>query len=486
MQGDFASSLDSPTDLGVVVGAHSHTVDWGAGSVASGDVLIGSLADSGLTDRVSLSSMMGVFDSSIALADGSHFGDAVKGTSGVVIGNTLNLMVGSPRTSGHSGSFWFFLTSTEIQAAGEIGFPLSSSHSRYVELPDSSDASFRLFGSCFDVADNDKDGLSEVVVGAPGSQTLFAASGASGSFTYGGAVWVIGLTRVSDAIESRFAHQINAAAMSDLGYSMEDTAEFGYSVVTYQSTDTNLTLLVGAPGTNNNQGSVLLVDVSYTSSSFTVNTIIEISPHSSVPSGARFGSSLAIMPDFDFDGFPEVLIGASGDGGTGAAYLSSFANINFDFFTPEGSAYRRAELSTFSAIGNSAIPSDFSLSSGDNLGESAVFLGDVDADEKAEFALGSPAANGNDGAMYVFSVPIPAFAPSPEPASGGGGGGGAGIPAWIAGPILGAFALPALFMLMRRNSKNKDARLKKAFMKNFGEGPQEVSHKTQYCPMSIV
>jgi hypothetical protein len=192
MQGDFASSLDSPTDLGVVVGAHSHTVDWGAGSVASGDVLIGSLADSGLTDRVSLSSMMGVFDSSIALADGSHFGDAVKGTSGVVIGNTLNLMVGSPRTSGHSGSFWFFLTSTEIQAAGEIGFPLSSSHSRYVELPDSSDASFRLFGSCFDVADNDKDGLSEVVVGAPGSQTLFAASGASGSFTYGGAVWVIG------------------------------------------------------------------------------------------------------------------------------------------------------------------------------------------------------------------------------------------------------------------------------------------------------
>lgn len=479
MVGGFASSLDSPTDLGVVIGAHSHVVDWGTGDVTSGDVLLGSVSDSGLTDRVSLSSMMAAFDSSIALAEGARFGAATKGTVGVVIGNNLNLFVGSPRTSTHSGSFWFFLTSADIQAAGEFGFPLSSSpHSRYVALPDSSDATFRLFGSCFDVADNDRDGLSEAIVGAPGSQALFAASGATTSWTYGGAIWVMGLNRVSDSIESRFAHHIDAAAMADLGYSMESTAEFGYSVVTYQTTDTNLTLLVGAPGTNSGQGSVLLVDISYTSTSFEVNTIVEISPPSSVPAGARFGSSLAIMPDFDFDGLPEVMIGASGQDSTGAGYLSSFANLNFDFFTPEGSAYRRAELSTFSIIGNALIPGDFSLASGDNLGESAVFLGDIDSNNKAEFALGSPATSGNDGAMYVFSVPIPAFAASPEPSAGGSGGGGAGVPAWIAGPILGAFALPALFMLMRRNSKNKDARMKRAFMHKFGDGPPEPEMDT--------
>ena len=195
-----------------------------------------------------------------------------------------------------------------------------------------------------------------------------------------------------------------------------------------------------------------------------VRNLTEILPPSEFPENSRCGSSISLLPDLDGDGMQELLIGCAGStpegrtsriGATGRVILASLANMIFD--TLEERPFRRAIITTYNIIDGTKIPPHVgnftaSLDSGDQFGYSVVYLGDIDNNNVGEFIIGAPKHSRGIGSMYIFSIPIPIFDNYPESAASEGGG---GLPSWIAGPVLGALAIPTALLLRRRNKKHK-------------------------------
>jgi predicted lipoprotein with Yx(FWY)xxD motif len=97
--------------------------------------------------------------------------------------------------------------------------------------------------------------------------------------------------------------------------------------------------------------------------------------------GDAFGQSVSNAGDVDKDGWPDLLVGAPGDNGTGSASILSGKN--------------GTTLYTF-----------YGLAAGDNAGYSVSNAGDVDKDGWADWIVGVPWAdsNGQDsGSVYVLS-----------------------------------------------------------------------------------
>jgi len=108
-------------------------------------------------------------------------------------------------------------------------------------------------------------------------------------------------------------------------------------------------------------------------------------------------------------------------------------------------------------IGALDTPQEVRLSNGDGFGEALAILGDVNLDSVIELAVGSPFFN-NSGAVYLFSLPNRASDPVVIGELGGGGTGspqGQGVPAWIAGPILGAMA-GAVVLFARKKKRDRN------------------------------
>ncbi len=154
------------------------------------------------------------------------------------------------------------------------------------------------------------------------------------------------------------------------------TCAFGTSAVlarSYQSTTFDA-LAIGDPGANNGAGAVYV----YFGAPLPDSTPALVL-HGENP-GDLFGASLANVGDMNGDGFHELLVGAPGrQSGTGAAFVY---------------------------LGGTAPPiSSSSRTTGSGAGElfgaSVVAVGDLDADGKADFAVGAPGSAEGRGKVVV-------------------------------------------------------------------------------------
>lgn len=462
--GQFAFSLKNFGSY-IHIGAPSHEVAWGSLVTTSGDVLIGSVTANGTlsSDRLTLSSIILESRPSFFIPSASEFGSfSLSSESIFSVPSRVNgtVIVGARGHNGGGGTVWVFMFDRpgHISSVSEVSYPRTQSPQISLPTLDKADwANLGTSGFSFDI---DGDRLDEVIIGAPGSRSRFLQT-ETGVWDFGGAVWILGFQAVttSSIPTLRLRSSIDQSTFQSLNETLDAAAEFGYSIAAVSNNASNgFTLFVGAPGANSEQGLIFKISARRVSSQVVVSSIIEVLFPVAIAEGSRCGSSIEILPDFDRDFEPELLIGCTGQG-TGFTLLASLANMDFD--ANDGASYRRARLTTFTKIDSSQIPSELSgfsasLNDGDEFGSSAMYLGDIDGDDVVEFAIGAPKRGSAVGASYVFSVPIPAFEASPEPKSGGGSS--VGVPAWIVGPILGALALPAA-LLMRRKSKAGRAKL---------------------------
>ncbi len=154
-----------------------------------------------------------------------------------------------------------------------------------------------------------------------------------------------------------------------------------------------------------------------------------------VSAGDRFGSALAAVGDVNGRNLglqerfgDDLLIGASGAGEAGRAYL---------FTGRSGRARGTVSASTADAVYDG-------MEAGEGFGSSVAGLGDFDGDGIADFAVGSP--DEGAGAVSVFfgrsnSGPDPALPPARFTGEAEGDRFGTSIAGTLAGPIAGETAL---------------------------------------------
>ena len=239
------------------------------------------------------------------------------------------------------------------------------------------------------VGDLDGDGVPDVAAGAPGDD----AGGPNR-----GAIHVLfmkpdGTVKRTSAINSSTAN----------GPSLSDGDEFGSSLAGVGDLDRDGVpdVAAGAPGDDaggNGRGAVHLL---FMNSDGTVKRTAEINSSTangpSLEDGDAFGSSVAGIGDLDGDGIGDVAAGAEGDDGTGGASANRGA-VHVLLMNRDGTAKRASEIS-------SSTPGGPSLEDGDAFGSSAAALGDIDADGTPDIAAGAPgddAGGSGRGAVHVL------------------------------------------------------------------------------------
>jgi hypothetical protein len=228
-----------------------------------------------------------------------------------------------------------------------------------------------------------------------------------------------------------------------------------------------------------------------------VDGVVEIQPPETLPSNARYGSSVSLLPDMNDDGANDLAIGvpmrsydvSSLD--SGAVYMVSLNNSNSELCKYYANAFStRAPAAAITAVCNNAqslqarlhalnitgyffpdvqIKAFFKLDTsnvagvtfigGDGMGESVAFLQDVSNDNIPELAIGLPYYNAV-GAFALFSIPYIPIAPSKTPSPKRRKGSAAGM-TWVAGPVVGAFAIPFLYILAKKYKGSNSKKLLK-------------------------
>ena len=183
------------------------------------------------------------------------------------------------------------------------------------------------------------------------------------------------------------------------GPAVSDFDDFGGSVTTLGDLDGDGIddLAVGVSlddsGDGNGNANRGAVQILFLDSSGAVRESTKISPNDgggpALSEGDRFGASVASLGDFDGDGNPDLLVGASHDntGGsdTGAAYIL--------LLNPNGTV--RESIKIASGLNGGPI-----LSAGDHFGSAIAALGDVDGDGVDDIAV---AAEGDGkGALHIL------------------------------------------------------------------------------------
>ena len=238
------------------------------------------------------------------------------------------------------------------------------------------------------IGDLDGDGVPDVAAGAPGDD-------AGGSNR--GAIHVLFMK--PDGTVKRTA-EINSATAN--GPVLSNGDNFGSSVAGIGDLDRDGVpdLAAGAPGNDAGGSGRGAIHVLFMKPDGTVKRTSEISSSTpggpSLSDGDEFGSSVAGIGDLDGDGIGDVAAGAEGDDGTGGSSANRGA-VHVLLMNRDGTVKRTSEINSSSANGPS-------LSDGDAFGSSAAALGDIDADGTPDIAAGAPgddAGGGGRGAVHV-------------------------------------------------------------------------------------
>jgi hypothetical protein len=241
-----------------------------------------------------------------------------------------------------------------------------------------------LFGSSVSAAgDVNGDGYGDVIIGAPGYANGQAQEGRA--YVYHGDNSASGLSATpnwsyeSDFVSARFGQSVASAG---------DVNRDGYSDV-----------IIGAPGCSNgqtNEGCVFVFHGSTIGLNVGPNWMAE-----SDQSGSNFGISVSSAGDTNRDGFADIVIGADqfthlwvNEGGA-FLWLGSAAGVNDDVdgvLTLDGST-PDAKWSAFGGQANASF------------GHSVTAVGDADADGYADVAVGAPFYDNpqmDEGKVYVY------------------------------------------------------------------------------------
>jgi Ca2+-binding RTX toxin-like protein len=242
-------------------------------------------------------------------------------------------------------------------------------------------AGFALAGS----ADMNGDGLSELLVGAPGMAVAGLADAGAGFVLWGQVVGALGAgTDLQDPLtNSGGGFAIKGQAAGDMaGYAMASTGDM--------NGDGIADVLIGAPGQDQGgaeagaayvvwgkgtDSGVLLSNVQAGAGGFAIN---------GAAAGERIGEALAVLADQGGDGRAEIVLGSrSAAGGAGVVYVVDGQ--------AGGAAVDLADVAA--GIGGYAITGQ----AGEGAGAQVADAGDVNGDGLHDLLIGAPEA----GAAYV-------------------------------------------------------------------------------------
>jgi hypothetical protein len=220
--------------------------------------------------------------------------------------------------------------------------------------------------------DVDGDGVADLLVGAPMAD--YRGSGAGAAYLLLGPLETGSL---ADAAR-RFA-----------GETIEDQAGTAVAGGGDADGDGRADVLIGAPyGESGGQGAAYLVlDAASSSASLGLERA-DLILRGIVP-GDHAGQAVSLAGDANGDGLADLAVGAPDAGGSGAVYVVL------------GAAVPSGDLSAADSVLTG-------LNAGDEAGWSVAWVGDVDWDGHDDLLVGAPGAEGGAGAAYLLLGPFPA------------------------------------------------------------------------------
>lgn len=326
------------------------------------------------------------------LTAGGRFGSAVCELGDLDGDGLIELAIGERRaaiSAAGQGAAWII----ELDATGAVEFYERVAPSPGV--PQIVLAAGDEFGSSLTrIGDLDGDGITELAVGAPHDD--------DGGFDTG-AVWVLFLR--SDA-SVKSAHKLSKTRPGGaLLASLHAKDRFGASVAPLGDLDLDgiPDLAVGAPRDDEQGTDAGALRLLFMNADGSVRDVIRIAGPQSDFTGATmngyFGASLALLPDLDADGIPELAVGAPTAGGTGLPNGSG----SFWIF----SLRRDGSLRTARRIAGDAPALSGALALSDQFGTALASLGDIDGNGLPEVAVGAPYVDDvvfNAGAIWVLQL----------------------------------------------------------------------------------
>jgi len=238
------------------------------------------------------------------------------------------------------------------------------------------------FGSALaNIGDLDNDGVEDVVVGA---------SGDNDGGNDRGAIWVL-FMNLDGTVKT---HQKISAASGGFTGILQDEDKFGSSVANIGDLDDDgiIDIAVGAfedddGGTSTGAVWILFLNTNGTVKSQQKISNIEGGFTGNIDDGDDWGISLANLGDFDADGNMELAVGAryddDGDTNSGAVWVL--------FLNDDGTVKDYEKISNLSG-----------MESGDFMGYSIAYLGDIDGDQITDIAVGM--TGDDDGGLNVGAV----------------------------------------------------------------------------------
>ncbi len=242
--------------------------------------------------------------------------------------------------------------------------------------------------SIANIGDLDKDGVNDLLIGAPGDDAVGPSAGAA----------YIHLLMANGAVKQEY--KLNSS-VTNLGFPQAAGDSFGAGVTALGDFDKDgvLDIAVGVPNfddggaSTNDFGAIILIAMN-TDGTVKTHRVISQTDITNISVGDRFGSSITNIGDIDGDGVTDLAVGASfnDDGGanTGSVWIllmndDATVKSNFEF---ENSHALLAGI----------------LAPNDRMGTSVSAVGDINKDGVMDIAIGVPGSdnvNSESGTVII-------------------------------------------------------------------------------------
>ncbi len=268
------------------------------------------------------------------------------------------------------------------------------------------------YGKAVAIGDFDGDGYDDLAVGVPDEERITGFFPNFQTVTNAGTVMLYKGTSNGP---------VEWTLLSEVQYSGSYTANarFGTSLVALDiDADGIDDLAVGAPGANGNAGAVFTFLGTKTEKPFPHRMLTQDLGGYQDEAGDRFGEVLAAgpvtgqtrtdscNPSFNGRRYEALAVGAPGDRNTGLFGTSTRGGAVYLFheFVPSCSS---AVMTGTTRLGHGLSHSGLT---GDDFG-GALAIGDLDADGKADVAVGAPGRATDDGMIYTYKGQLPPESP---------------------------------------------------------------------------
>lgn len=234
------------------------------------------------------------------------------------------------------------------------------------------------------IGDVDGDGSDEIAIGAP------ATLREDGSKQYGGRLFLV-------EVDASFAVVGQREIDFDSGVIGVLTAGEDLGVVGCGpgdlAADGESDVWLGSPGTEPSGDVVVLArDAAGRGARYRAVASSDAALAAAMPAGARFGASVAMLPDLDADTIPEIVAGAPADPGGGSGRGSVWI-VRTD---AEGTTH------AFSRIGEGTGGFSGTLADADAFGSAVAVVADLDSNGTDEIVAGAAGSDTGAGALWVL------------------------------------------------------------------------------------